>query len=1811
MKRLLLVATLSLLASVASFSQTTNVKSGPADGRTPLALQPGTPEGSYALSGFESVSLYSGKVNVAVPLLTIGGRGSSGYTMKVPIQSISWSAQVDTSLGPGPEETSRSYAHGSGAVWSAGGSLYRAWYGPGMLVAKRGATAPTPCPGTTVMGQTFTLVVFLEPDGTEHELYSKNGLGVSTPNCSGTGTIHARGAEFVAYDDSGTRFVSSSAVLEDATDAESYDAGAEYNPLDASGTLFFRNGTRYLVQGGLVQEIVDRNGNRTTFSYATRNGGGPSLGSVFVSQITDAAGRQYFIDYLVTDEPGCAASTVQCDRLRFRGEDNAARKVIVRYEYLSNRLRSDFSMPAKLFPNLLGTEQPVASEFVLSEITLPNSAAWKFYYSPYGEIAKVVLPTGGAIEYDHGAGLSNAGAVAGTYASGQILDDVSGQSGAVNLTMETPPPRWRPVIYRRLWERREYNSVISGEGSGKRTDSAFKTSSYPRFESASSPIYDTILTTKVADLIITAQDAVTVQHTGVNAGAAVSETHKFHGDYSFGALGSDFSPARSIKFGAQPTSPWLATYPDVFSGKEYHTAIGGLRTVERVFGAEENGRTARVCQENITLTEPGSPALTSGKVFFYDTQATGSKFTNSAYWLGNQTELYEYPFGAAPAITTTTSGSLTYRQCYATAPANFLRRTRTDYLQDANYLSPTTYLTSLVVQERIYGPGGQLTQTDYSHDQADKVPDPYSSFTVAQTAFCGASAKAERGNVNTISRLVKDLPGGGNPSTVTAAFWYDCAGNVTKHQLPKGNATEYFYADDFLSSPAELGTAKSFAFLTRIKLPYAFETTRKYDFYSGKPRQETDPNGLVTTFSHADSLNRLKEIVRGSGASGSIPAKTTVNYLDTPQTGAVATTVEVKKDQYGADQRLVEQTGYDAFGRAVHAVTAGDETIETVTEFDGLGRVYSQCNPRKPGVASSTDGCYTNTYDGLGRLVQRQGPDGSLMSQAYANQSDASPPYAAALTTITDEAQKTRQLHHDAFGRLIRVVEAPGVASYGFVTNYSYDPLDNLTDVFHGDRPPRHFEYDSLKRLRLASNPESGTITYAFDANGNLIRRTDARNVMTCYGSISGGVCDGGYDNLDRVTRINYSDGTPEVHHCYDGASYAAGACSGSAAGQKLRKTASGNSVSSTSYTFDLAGRLTNSAQTLPGTTTPYSFTYSFYHDDRLASLRYPSERTVTTCYDRNGRVSWTSKDRTPSDCQNGTGTANPVYAAVGAYAPPGAITSLTLGNLVETSSYNSRLQPVTMQAGSLLTLTFAYSDPGQNNNNGNVRSQQMQAGSFNVTQNYDYDPLNRLQMASEGSAWSRTFNYDPYGNMWVTNAEGIVPGAETPSASSWFDTNNRLVGNGYDFAGNLTGANGWTYAYDAENRLVSATTTISGTTYTNTYSYDGEGRRVAKSANGVATWFVYDGFGNLAAEYGGTLETTGTHYLTQDHLGSTRLITDGSGQPVTRQDFLPFGEEIGATIGGRAAVPAYGGPDVTPLKFTGKERDNESGLDYFGARYYFAAQGKWISPDRPFNDQFPQDPQSWNLYAYVRNHPLVMIDHDGDSATVIGGISGALIGGAIAWYRGQSIAKGAASGFVAGALAGAVIDTGGAALGVYGAAAAGGALGSVAGGVVARGLDGKETTVTQAAVEGAVGAAAGMTGTAVGKGVAAVTAKVKDAIVQSQAVGAHDALGIGSIAFQNRTTAVARIVTHDGKVVTVAASSEGALTAAQKAALPKGTVFLSGERGVHAEQKILQYAQQTGAQVQRIGTAPRNPCPTCETQLQQQGVRHERPYSR
>jgi RHS repeat-associated protein len=270
----------------------------------------------------------------------------------------------------------------------------------------------------------------------------------------------------------------------------------------------------------------------------------------------------------------------------------------------------------------------------------------------------------------------------------------------------------------------------------------------------------------------------------------------------------------------------------------------------------------------------------------------------------------------------------------------------------------------------------------------------------------------------------------------------------------------------------------------------------------------------------------------------------------------------------------------------------------------------------------------------------------------------------------------------------------------------------------------------------------------------------------------------------------------------------------------------------------------------------------------------------------------------------------------------------------------------------------------------------------------------------------------------------GLVTKCWAENLSISIDLNNRAQGSYlYDAAGNmLWDNNGTNYLYDAENRISST----AGFTYT----YDADGNRVEKVTGttpptGTLYWYMTPGIvaesdlsGNLQSEYvffdgariarkdfpGNTVS-----YYFSDHLKTASVITDSVGNIKSELDYYPWGGGL-----------QFANADANHFKFTGKERDSETGLDYFGARYYSNGLGRFVTPDWsavpvpvPYADL--TDPQSLNQYSYVRNIPTSKIDPECPAIErVLEGIAESPAGRAIA-EKGAQIAGAIGTGLAAG----------------------------------------------------------------------------------------------------------------------------------------------------------------------------------------------------
>jgi RHS repeat-associated protein len=339
-------------------------------------------------------------------------------------------------------------------------------------------------------------------------------------------------------------------------------------------------------------------------------------------------------------------------------------------------------------------------------------------------------------------------------------------------------------------------------------------------------------------------------------------------------------------------------------------------------------------------------------------------------------------------------------------------------------------------------------------------------------------------------------------------------------------------------------------------------------------------------------------------------------------------------------------------------------------------------------------------------------------------------------------------------------------------------------------------------------------------------------------------------------------------------------------------------------------------------------------------------------------------------------------------------------------ASYNNRLQPVGtdvfVEGGNdnLIRLTYNFVD-ANGHNNGNVIGI---SNYYDATrsQQFTYDQLNRIATAettstsatSTAHCWGEAYNYDnavapaigEFGNLTsISVASTAYNGCTQESLSLTLNplNNNRISSFSYDASGNTLNdlTNGCTtgqvcYAWYADGHLAAANGT--------TYYYDVHGNRVQKAGS---KWYWYglgsdaldesDTSGNITDEYvyfGGErvshriVSTNALYFYGKDMLGTSRVVFSSTGTLCYDADFYPFGGER-----------AYTNTCAQNYKFTGKERDAESNLDNFGARYDASSMGRFMSPDPLYLEMHRlTDPQQLNLYSYVRNNPLTLTDPDG-----------------------------------------------------------------------------------------------------------------------------------------------------------------------------------------------------------------------------------------
>ncbi len=765
------------------------------------------------------------------------------------------------------------------------------------------------------------------------------------------------------------------------------------------------------------------------------------------------------------------------------------------------------------------------------------------------------------------------------------------------------------------------------------------------------------------------------------------------------------------------------------------------------------------------------------------------------------------------------------------------------------------------------------------------------------------------------------------------SFSYTTSGGtqVSRVTNPRGYVTEYDYTSGGLLSRETRALGTSFAASwTYAYDPYVFGVTSITDPNNHTSTATYDHQGNVlstksalnrTTSSTYDTLNDLKSHTDGNGTTTTYTYDTRGNLLtrSTPLLQANPVQYQTVTYTYGDSNHPGDVTAvkdadgntssytYDAAGDLQSATdAAGDKTTYT---YDSLGRRKTMVSPRgNANGADPTQFMTSYSYDDAGNQLSVTDPLSHQSTNTYDNDGH--------LLTFTDADGNQTAYVYNAASELTQVTRADS----SFLKS-SYDANGNLASQTDAAGKTTSYGYDPLDHQTTVTDPLTRTTSYARDAVGNLTSVTDPLHRTTSFT----------YNADNERTTTAYSGGaTPNVGFGYDND------------GQRTSMT---DGTGSWTYTYDSLQRLT---KVFTGRGDTVSFGYDLAGNQ--TSVTYPNGRTINRTFDTAERT------QTIKDWLGDTTT----YA----YNPDSQIATVTFPastSNVDAYTYNNADQNtgITIAQSSTTLASLIYGRDGK----GQLQSE-TPLGLPGASQSYGYDKLSRL--VNTGG-----YAYDAGDNP--TTIAGV--------SGFSYDAANQLQSSAlgsyiYNALGERTGytptsGTAANYSYDQAERL----TSVSGTAAAS-YTYNGDGQRASKTTSGITRYFTWDESNTLPtllsdgttsyiyAPDGTPLEQIDSAgnatYYHHDQLGSTRLLTNASGNTVATFTYDAYGNPTGST-----------GTTTTPLRFAGEYADAETGLLYMRARYYDPATGQFLTRD-------PLESLTRHPYTYVGDNPLNAVDPSG-----------------------------------------------------------------------------------------------------------------------------------------------------------------------------------------------------------------------------------------
>ncbi|MDP1832023.1 MAG: RHS repeat-associated core domain-containing protein [Geothrix sp.] len=706
---------------------------------------------------------------------------------------------------------------------------------------------------------------------------------------------------------------------------------------------------------------------------------------------------------------------------------------------------------------------------------------------------------------------------------------------------------------------------------------------------------------------------------------------------------------------------------------------------------------------------------------------------------------------------------------------------------------------------------------------------------------------------------------------------------------------------------------------------------------AGRILTQTDALGVQTTFSY-DTLGRPTSRSRQGEPAISY------GYPD-----------ERTRTLTRAGRITTEQT--DGFGRLVRRILPDGRRVDFV--YDAHGRRVAQKEFNQGGTASRAS---STSYDLLDRPTGFSSPGGASQTITYAASLDLK---QSIVTTSVAGLNVSRKETRDVLGQVVKVEEPTGAVSV-----MAFDGAGNLKTVTTTDAAThtqtRAFSFNALGLLTEKTEPETGKQTFkapnALGLPGTVTEAagTPDERIRTIL-----------YDGLGRVCKVSSSTGTDTVETFFDGA-LLTGASGGGPApvtmGFAYKPPAEGR-------------RLASESTTLGGVA--HGLSYAYLGTGQLDTVTYPAGRIVGYAYDTNGRI---------TGLQDRTGGGSKAIVSTVAFDDWGQRKRLTFGSGAY-SDWSTQKMGTQLDAWTIGYTTGGLGDPANPRTHTYDTAERLtQAGEW---QGLTHDSANRLGSASAPSLGVEglTFNHDGFGNNTSQQMSG-------PAASSFNNfTFNPLSTNRLPATTTTGGLTGWLMdgrgeasqvgtgtssgqylglGWDALGRVKSLAT--AGLAQGYTYAPSGLRIRVLDTATPANNRrYAYTSGGLLMSEYTDAgwkrdvvylgsepvaeVDAAGIHELHSDHLGTPRIVTNGTTAQIEgKQAYGPYGESLTAQAIGYRPLTGY----------TGHLQNDPTGLIYMRGRFYSPAWHRFLNSDQGV------DPNSWNQMAYVGGSPFMAVDPSG-----------------------------------------------------------------------------------------------------------------------------------------------------------------------------------------------------------------------------------------